>query len=308
MFKVNELPIERYAESLGLPGAPKIKFLNNTKQKKNAVKQVIQVDGETDPSSSEAEEEETERVRTKYDRMFERKNQNILSEHYAKMRGGDEEKDGEDEDDFITLKRADHTFNDADQDAATTDDLRAVKLDNLSKRKQKLGKAKKQILLNSGVGTETIEQRRLKFDEEGEGRKAHPVAPAEDWVKEKGGMEGVIAEGEKYALAGRVDMKEADVVDKEVAKEKRREKKLKRKRKDQDKSDGKTGASAVLGADSDVDDGYVSPEFDLPEMNSEEEKEYFRPLKKAKKTTRHEVDDDIMDEEELALQVLRKRR
>lgn len=38
IFKVEELPIERYAEALGLPGMPKIKFLSKaaTKQKKNA--------------------------------------------------------------------------------------------------------------------------------------------------------------------------------------------------------------------------------------------------------------------------------
>ena len=27
MFKLDELPLERFAESLGLPGAPKVKFL-----------------------------------------------------------------------------------------------------------------------------------------------------------------------------------------------------------------------------------------------------------------------------------------
>jgi ATP-dependent RNA helicase DDX10/DBP4 len=38
VFKVSELPTERFAESLGLPGVPKIKFLNKTaaNSKKNA--------------------------------------------------------------------------------------------------------------------------------------------------------------------------------------------------------------------------------------------------------------------------------
>lgn len=38
IFKLDELPIERYAESLGLPGAPKVKFLSKemAKKKKNA--------------------------------------------------------------------------------------------------------------------------------------------------------------------------------------------------------------------------------------------------------------------------------
>jgi ATP-dependent RNA helicase DDX10/DBP4 len=42
IFKIDELPIERYAESLGLPGAPKIKFLSKeaVKRRKNASRAV----------------------------------------------------------------------------------------------------------------------------------------------------------------------------------------------------------------------------------------------------------------------------
>lgn len=38
IFKLEELPVQRYAEALGLPGAPKIKFLNKeiATAKKNA--------------------------------------------------------------------------------------------------------------------------------------------------------------------------------------------------------------------------------------------------------------------------------
>lgn len=38
IFKLEELPLEKFAASLGLPGAPKVKFFNKeiTKQKKNA--------------------------------------------------------------------------------------------------------------------------------------------------------------------------------------------------------------------------------------------------------------------------------
>jgi hypothetical protein len=42
IFKIDELPVDRYAESLGLPGAPKIKFLGKeiAKKKKNASRTV----------------------------------------------------------------------------------------------------------------------------------------------------------------------------------------------------------------------------------------------------------------------------
>lgn len=38
IFKIDELPVERFAESLGLPGMPKIKFLSKeaAKKRKNA--------------------------------------------------------------------------------------------------------------------------------------------------------------------------------------------------------------------------------------------------------------------------------
>lgn len=48
IFKVNELPVEKFAESLGLPGAPKIKFLNKelVKQRKNASRTVAAIQAE----------------------------------------------------------------------------------------------------------------------------------------------------------------------------------------------------------------------------------------------------------------------
>jgi len=42
IFKLEDLPVDRFAESLGLPGTPKIKFLSKAivKQKKNASRAV----------------------------------------------------------------------------------------------------------------------------------------------------------------------------------------------------------------------------------------------------------------------------
>lgn len=48
IFKVDELPADRFAESLGLPGAPKIKFLGKeiAKKKKNASRTVAALQAE----------------------------------------------------------------------------------------------------------------------------------------------------------------------------------------------------------------------------------------------------------------------
>jgi len=67
IFKIEELPIDLFAESLGLPGTPKIKFLSKeiVKQKKNASRAVEPEESETDgekddsqASSSSGDEEE----------------------------------------------------------------------------------------------------------------------------------------------------------------------------------------------------------------------------------------------------------
>ena len=58
IFKVDELPAERFAEALGLPGMPKIKFLSKemAKKKKNASRAVA----DPGPSSAVRDEEESE--------------------------------------------------------------------------------------------------------------------------------------------------------------------------------------------------------------------------------------------------------
>jgi ATP-dependent RNA helicase DDX10/DBP4 len=58
IFKIDELPAERFAESLGLPGAPKIKFLTKeaAKKRKNASRlveaaEIEATDGKKAPKS-----------------------------------------------------------------------------------------------------------------------------------------------------------------------------------------------------------------------------------------------------------------
>ena len=59
VFKLEELPIQRFAESLGLPGAPKIKFLNKeiAKRKKNASHTAANADPKVASSKAEASDE-----------------------------------------------------------------------------------------------------------------------------------------------------------------------------------------------------------------------------------------------------------
>ncbi|KAJ7701863.1 P-loop containing nucleoside triphosphate hydrolase protein [Mycena rosella] len=323
IFKLAELPSERFAESLGLAGAPKIKFLSKelAKQKKNKSRAVEAAqaeilkekeaeadsedsdgdDGEVHDSSEEepADDEDEEpakpakagAVRTKYDRMFERKNQNVLSEHYSKLIEAGED-DG-DEDDFITLKRADHDLGGLDLPDEAAD---------ISKRKQRMGKAKR-TLLTGGMG------RKLIFDDEGNPHELYEMEAADRWIEDKGGLKGVTQEGLKFAEGEVGKMRVTNVLDKEEAREKKREKK--RKRKEREKAaEGDMGGPLVVGPVSD-DDGYVSPEFDLPSASgSEDDAEMWvaPPAKRSKTSHAEPQRTAVEDDEELALRLLRQRQ
>ncbi|KAJ7326318.1 ATP-dependent RNA helicase dbp-4 [Mycena albidolilacea] len=332
VFNLAELPAERFAESLGLPGAPKIKFLSKevAKQKKNKSRAVeaaqaevrketadAQADSEEEDSGDEGdvhdssdeegggepdeEEDEDEdepakkpgAVRTKYDRMFERKNQNVLSAHYSKLIEGDG--DDDDEEEFITLKRADHELDGGEVGVDEAADM--------SKRKQRLMASKaKRALLTGGLG------KKLIFDEEGKPHEMYEMEDADAWINDKGGIRGVEEEGRRFAEGEKGKMQEANVRDKEEAKEKKREKK--RKRKEREKAEAGVMGGGPMVADAD-DDGYVEPEFDLPTSDSDDDREVWAPPPPTKrsKTTHTDIGPRaVEDDEELALRLLRQRR
>lgn len=145
--------------------------------------------------------------------MFERKNQDILSEHYNKLIDHADDQGDNDEEDFITLKRADHELED------TTLSMPVV----TSKRKLKEVTSKKAMLKYKGIGTKLI------FDDEG---KAHEVYEMQDDKAFRTG--DALGEGKKFAESERERLREADILDKEVAKDKKREKKRKRKERERE--------------------------------------------------------------------------
>ncbi|EIN14558.1 DEAD-domain-containing protein [Punctularia strigosozonata HHB-11173 SS5] len=321
VFKLSELPIQAFAASLGLPGAPKIKFLSReiAKQKKNApriqqVQESRKAHEASEDRNSESDEENSDEehapgeedkkaegapsqakaVRTKYDRMFGRKNQSVLADHYTKLVSHDDIPDQEEED-FITLKRADHALSDDDLPASS----------QLSKRKLKMGESKKLMAKFKQPAQKLI------FDEQGEGHQVYEPVAGEVFVKEQGGEAGVQEAGRRFAEERLKEVKDADIRDREEAKEKKREKK--RKRKERERGMAMSDTETALGptVNSLDDDGYVSPEFELP---SESEDASTPPAKRPKSSTNGETlgprkqATSLEEEEELALQMLRSRR
>lgn len=279
VFQIDELPAEKYAASLGLPGAPKIKIKGGeaNKEKKNMSKKLLNLEkanGDGDEASNDQK-----KVRTKYDRMFERQNQTVLSEHYLNMTGTKVRKDGEDEedeDDFMQVKRKDHDI--------VEEELPDLSLP-VSKRSAKKALSKKLSLANHGLPT------KLKFDDDGE---AHPLYELEDEAdfKKKG---DAITQKEVFVQKETQVMNDADVEDKELARTKRQEKKRKRKEaerralEDDFSSDEET--VVTLGT-ADLDRDLQSLD-ESDEEPSQKKQKWFHKSKRAE-----EQDDGIVELEE----------
>ncbi|EHY53063.1 ATP-dependent RNA helicase dbp4 [Exophiala dermatitidis] len=115
-FDLKKLDLEAFAASLGLPGTPRVKFVKgeDAKARKNAPRQLLaalESEGSED-ENGERKQKKKDGVRTKYDRMFERQNQDVLAEHYTKLVEHDEDgaasgdDDNEDNEmDFLSVKR-----------------------------------------------------------------------------------------------------------------------------------------------------------------------------------------------------------
>ncbi|EPQ31146.1 uncharacterized protein PFL1_01335 [Pseudozyma flocculosa PF-1] len=410
IFDVTALPLEDFAEALGLPGMPKVKFVKEAEKAKRAAQQ--KATKEARKASAPGAEHEVDdddkpaKVRTKYDRMFERKNQDILSEHYSrliakddassgsgsdsdtesgsqgghgsvddseadpdsdleesrygkarrrpdKLVGDTSDSDSEDDeaadgraaskrkdsergadDDFLTLKRANHALGDDDDDdnddndglvkIDSLDKITADSTNNLSKRKLAMGQSKKALAL---AGKRGISEK-LLFDDEGNAHALYELQGEEDFQKQGDARTQAL----RWELEERQRMEEADVEDKERAKEKRREKRQRQKEReralergddvdsdDGDDSEGQDHAREVLAPLDNRSDGYETPDFDIGSESEEDDQDSAEdhngprggpapPAKRAKHALgpriEAETKSQVEREEELALQLL----
>ncbi|PGH18418.1 ATP-dependent RNA helicase DBP4 [Helicocarpus griseus UAMH5409] len=293
VFVVKDLPLEEYAASMGLPGAPRIKFIKgeDTKTRKNAPRQLAALSSGDDTDSDGGEHKKKKEepvVRTKYDRMFERRNQDILTEHYTKLINDDgtavtdsavdkNKADADEDNDFLSVKRR---FDAGDEElgAGSDDDSDASKpgikkiqvtgsepllID--SHRREKLLKSKKKLLKYKGKGS------KLVYDEDGNPHEVYELEDEDDF-KQRGSAD---AQRAKFLELEAERTRLADIRDKEIAKQKKRE--LKEKRKERARAEREAGGAAVgflappgEDAEGDVD---VSAAEDAPP--SKKQKKWF---------------------------------
>ncbi|KAF3385203.1 ATP-dependent RNA helicase dbp4 [Penicillium rolfsii] len=301
IFNLKELKLEDYAASLGLPGAPRIKFIkgDDTKERKNASYKLAHLtDSEEsgEEGAAKKDKKDEKEVRTRYDRMFERRNQDVLAGHYSKLINDDgtmidtgagtaAAEDADEDADFLSVKRVfavgDENLgksDSSDSEGSSDDekDTKVVQLDGKneliidSKRREKLLKSKKKLLKFKGKGT------RLVYDDEGN---AHEVYEMEDEeaFKARGDAK---TQRERFLAEEAERTRLADLEDKEVAREKRREKKEKRKARER----ALAAEEAEEDGEGGVPHGLPFVPFEIPGSDSgseaEKQEEASRPSKK----------------------------
>jgi ATP-dependent RNA helicase DDX10/DBP4 len=311
VFKFNELDLDGFAESLGLPGTPQIKFQKgeDIKRLKNASRAAISSGSDTDSDGEGPKRKGKDEVRTKYQRMADRQNQDVLSSHYRKLLGEDAEPASDDEADFLSVKRV--LDGDAQLDAAAGGDKRAtntaattepkvVKLGKSelvidSHRREKLLRSKKKLAKYMEKGN------KLVFDDEGNAHPIYELQDEDDFAQEgpadKLRRQFVEAETEK--------VKEADITDKQLAKQRRKEKRERQKARERGEELEREGGGALPQLEVDGNGEEEDPLALLRSLpvageegksgGEEEEEEREPPRKKAKKWFQ---DDSEKEEEE----------
>jgi ATP-dependent RNA helicase DDX10/DBP4 len=276
IFKLKEYDFEAFAASLGLPGAPKIRFLKDDggKEKKQAVRQKIEVSESSDEEEVE-EKEKPKAVRTKYDRMFERQNQDIFADHYKGIVEHGDEKDDfsgaaapADDDDFMAIKRripADGQAADIDEEGEDGEIAvgRVVHLEGASQpividshRREKLLKSKKKVALLKDKGHKIV------FDDDGNAHEMYELEDEDDFK-----AKGLPEEQRKAFIEQAAEVvKEADVEDKAAQKQKKKDKL--RKRRDRERNEA-AETKAAKDAEKDEDEDEDEDDYEDIESGSE---------------------------------------
>ena len=291
IFKLDELPLQEFAASMGLPGAPKIKFMkgDSAKQMKNAPRGRVESSDDEDMSGDEHTEPRKKEVRTKYDRMFERRNQDVLAEHYGKLVDHDDEKvpnvteDADEDNNFLSVRRrlSDASSIDGEPgvflnglNAATHKNVlrglgkEAIVID--SKRKEKLLQSKKKLLKLKEQG------KKLVFDDDGNAHELYELED-EDKFKERGSAD---TQKLQFLEAEQERLQAVDLEDKALAKAKLKEKREKKKAREEGEEELEKEAREPVLA---TPDEKVGKDLDQMEWSDEEVEPEDPPSKRPKK-------------------------
>ncbi|KAJ2745773.1 ATP-dependent RNA helicase dbp4 [Coemansia sp. BCRC 34301] len=298
VFNVDSLPLDDFAESLGLPGAPKIKFVKKSAasggknksyefdnllspEEREKLRQEHVAEIERENAAVDVDDEDDEglqqiKAKTRVDKMFARKNAGVLTDHYQRLvdhSGGDAMAANDDDDaDFITLKRADHELSD-------NSDYEDVS----SSEEEEEEPVVKVIAVNPDTGmpvvipnipSQDLSKRQLRkikekiikntrntkvvFDDDGNARSTYELMDEASFRKQ-GDVHALVDE---FQQRNRSLMEEIDIGDREVARQKRKEKRVARKIREREEMAGEEEGSVAVLRTSDDDVDMYSEESD----------------------------------------------
>ena len=297
VFKISELPLDEFCASLGLPGTPNIKFQtgDDAKRIKNTPREALYSSGaedEDDGTGLKDHHLDAKPVRTKYDRMFERRNQDILTPHYSKLidhgQNSVRMNDANEDSRFLSVRRrlTNATGNQDPNKNGKNIPLRVIPIlggEPLaidSKRRERLLKSKKLLAKAKGKSS------KLVYDDDGN---AHEVYELEDEAGFR--KHGPSADQrEKFLQLERDRVREADVGDRDMAKEKRRAKREKlreRRREELEADDDDEVRAELVPFEGEELDALGLLEDDGPATPSERPRKWFEQDHTAKRGKAH---------------------
>lgn len=315
IFDVTQLPHEAYAASLGLPTTPRIRFLKRkVKGGKNiqGSDQDVSDEGsddendgedEVEPMITEDDKEETangpveKKKKNKLDRLFARKNNDVLSSAFDKIRAHDDEEggggeDNSDADEFLTKKRP--------REQVAADEFLTKK-----KAKADVEEVEGKQMKAKSAGVKVLKKNKLKIDPtragahrmvfDDEGVAMPPLAALAQQSKEvlnaPPGVSNEIAEAanERFKQL-KMEMKQRDKEDRLQEKQRLREKRTKLKQKLRAESDDEDEDEDEV-----ADSGGDSSDAGGSESDGENIKE--RQRRKFRRTTQENSDESGSDAE-----------
>lgn len=200
IFKIDELDTQKYAESLGLLSALKIKFIDTLqKQKKNQSKVLLNL--------KKSDEDEKDKSSIKSDTLSDKSNKKSTTNYLSDLKTTC---DSDDDFGFMNLKRKNHDLDDS-----------SLTLPCYSKKQLKKAHLKKTFLNLKGHPT------KIKFDDDDIANPVHHFQTESDFVN-TGDLDEQIKSFVKHQTENLID---ADLNDKEFEKDKKMEKKIKLKKK-----------------------------------------------------------------------------
>ncbi|KAK7981685.1 DEAD-domain-containing protein [Apiospora saccharicola] len=294
VFDLRALDLEGFSKSLGLPQMPQVKMPRpeDVRKLKNRSRAEASSGSEDELEGSAAKPKAKQEVRTKYDKMFERQNQDVLSAHYQNLRPEEAS-----DDEFFPVKRQ---LGDDDLDEVAPKDAGDVRGKVIqvhggqeliidSKRREKMLQSKKKMLKFQGKGTKIV------FDDEGQAHSLYELGDEDDF-KQAGDAE---AQRQRFVDEEKDKVREVDDDDKAAAKARRQEKKIKRKERERAELAGEVPEAggnkrqAQLGTSEDAEDAL---DFlrSLPTAGGDgsDDGDDEPPKKKAKKWFQDESEDE----------------